>query len=1002
MDKAKKRIKILILVIIIGLTFFVVVPAVVQLFQSEIETIETLEPYYYNPDYEELLYSQYLTQNQEVNTPNLSYEFDSTWFDLNELATNQTTNVLLEREGEISVTLPTIEEGRYLVELYYNYLGSSVLPVEVGMKVNGQYPFFEARQLIMPTDWKVDESYVSPTSTQDIFNLSVDRYGNELQPQSLIDASFKKAGLYDSSFYHADSISLALKSGDVLSFEAQTSLIVIEKVILSPITELISYNDYIASFSFDVDKVEPIILEAEYFSTKSDPSIKLGFDSNPASTPYSTYDRLLNSIDASNFSAGGHSITYDFEVNTAGYYNISLKYLQNILIDLPVFRDISIDGEILFEELKSYAFNYSTNWEVETLGNDENDFYFYFTKGSHSIQLTASLKENCTAIENLTSVMKQINQIAMEVKKLTAGISSDTYRDFDILSGIPDLVERLTEIRDVIENTYLYINRFQTDGKASPETNQLKLAIEKIDKLIEKPNLIATSMSSFSEGSSSASQMLGNQILNLTTSPLGLEKIYLHSDDFQLPKANANGLKVFWEEMKKFVRSFLSSEYEDDFNTEEVITIWVNRPRVYVELMQQMIDETFTPETGIEVQLSLMPSVNKLILANAAGKQPSLALGIPSSTAYEFALRDAAVDLRQFSGYAEIVSRFSEGVMIPYVYGDGVYGLPETQNFYLTYYRTDIMEKLNLLDAIPNTWEDMKTILPELQNYGMNVYIPLASDSSYKGFSVTLPFYAQSNTSIISDDGFFTTIDSDEGIEAMKLMTELFNTYALPKQVNSFYNHFRYGSIPIGVSNNETYVKLLIGAPEIKGNWDIALYPGTYDEETDEVLRYAPTSSSGVMMFDSGEKNQSAFDFIQWWLSTEIQSRFAYDLQTMYGEEFIWFTANREAFLSLAIPENHKEIILQQYDWATEAPNVPGIYMLEREISNAWNKIVLDNTNPRDTLEESATIVNRELARKLEEFGYLDGTEVIKPYTVPTLQNIDYWLKERSVEKNGE
>ena len=30
----------------------------------------------------------------------------------------------------------------------------------------------------------------------------------------------------------------------------------------------------------------------------------------------------------------------------------------------------------------------------------------------------------------------------------------------------------------------------------------------------------------------------------------------------------------------------------------------------------------FTPETGIEVDLSIMPDVNKLVLANAAGTAP--------------------------------------------------------------------------------------------------------------------------------------------------------------------------------------------------------------------------------------------------------------------------------------------------------------------------------------------------------------------------------------------
>lgn len=1002
MNKKKNIIKFLMTAALLGIVFFVLIPFVIELFQPKLDTIETLEPYYYNPDRDEMLYSEYLIQNSMIEVPENSYEFDSTWFIVNSLVTRLTTGVLLERQGEFSLTIPTIQAGRYRVELKYSYLGNNVLPIKVGMKVNGDFPYFEARQLILPADWKVNDDFVSSDDWQNQFNLSVDRYGNELQPQSVIDTSFKTVGLYDSSFYHSDAITVSLDSGDILSFEAQTSQVLIEKVILHPIVELIHYEDYIALFDHEINQVETLILEAEYYSQKSDPSIKLGFDSNPSSTPYSTYDRLLNIIDPSTFNAGGQSITYDFNINTAGYYQISLKYLQNILINLPVFRDISIDGDILFQELKDYVFNYDTKWQMETLGNDETNYYFFFTAGTHSITLTASLDRNRPAIESLTSVMKQINQIAMEVKKLTAGISSDTNRDFDILSGIPNLVERLIEIRDVIENTYLFMNRYQANKKASPETKQLKLAIEKIDKLIEKPNQIATSLSAFSEGSSSASQMLGNQILKLTASPLGLEKIYLHSANTTLPKPNANGLIVFWEEIKKFIRSFSSSEYEDDLNNEEVITIWVNRPRVYVELMQQMIDETFTPETGIEVQLSLMPSVNKLILANAAGKQPSLALGVPSSTVFEFALREAAVDLRRFSGYEEIVSRISKGVMIPYVYEDGVYGLPETQNFYLTYYRTDILDKIGLLDAIPNTWEDMKSILPELQNYGMNIYVPLASDSAYKSFAVTLPYYAQADISVISGDGMSTTIDSDEGIEAMKLMTELFNIYALPKQVNSFYNHFRYGTLPIGISNNENYVKLLIGAPEIKGNWDIALYPGIYNEATDEILRYAPTSSAGVMMFDSGEKNQEAFDFIQWWLSTEIQSRFAYDLQTMYGEEFIWFTANRDAFLSLAIPENHKEIILQQYDWSIEAPNVPGIYMLEREISNAWNKIVLNNTNPRDTLEQSATIVNRELARKLEEFGYLDGTELIKPYQVPTLNNIDRWLKEWEGDGDGE
>jgi hypothetical protein len=31
----------------------------------------------------------------------------------------------------------------------------------------------------------------------------------------------------------------------------------------------------------------------------------------------------------------------------------------------------------------------------------------------------------------------------------------------------------------------------------------------------------------------------------------------------------------------------------------------------------------------------------------------------------------------------------------------------------------------------------------------------------------------------------------------------------------------------------------------------------------------------------------------------------------------------------------------------------------------------------------------------MEEFDYVKDGEVLKPYNVPTIDNIDYWLKER-------
>ena len=68
-----------------------------------------------------------------------------------------------------------------------------------------------------------------------------------------------------------------------------------------------------------------------------------------------------------------------------------------------------------------------------------------------------------------------------------------------------------------------------------------------------------------------------------------------------------------------------------------------------------------------------------------------------------------------------MLSRFTEGLLIPAVIGDGIYAVPETINFWVLYYRTDILEKLGL--DVPETIEDVKQMLPELQIRGLNFTI---------------------------------------------------------------------------------------------------------------------------------------------------------------------------------------------------------------------------------------------------------------------------------------
>ena len=107
----------------------------------------------------------------------------------------------------------------------------------------------------------------------------------------------------------------------------------------------------------------------------------------------------------------------------------------------------------------------------------------------------------------------------------------------------------------------------------------------------------------------------------------------------------------------------------------------------------------------------------------------------------------------------------------------------------------------------------------------------------------------------------------------------------------------------------------------------------------------------------------------------------------------MWNTANLEAFKNLPWPDEHKEVIFEQFAWAREPSKVPGGYMLERELSNIWNRIVFDGENPRTTMDDAVIRINREIARKMEEFGYMEDGKMVAPYLVPTIENIDDWME---------
>jgi len=882
------------------------------------------------------------------------------------------------RGDTVSVTVNASEGGIYHLAMDQRDVGPSILTNKIAVRVNGEIPFEEARTTELPTRW----AFATETFPQD-------RYGNEIMPSAVKIDVFEKTYFHDSTGLNASPLGFKLDAGEnTIEITLTDGRIMMGNFYVESTKTLPDYENYLASF--DAERIEDVqlIIGAEHIAYKTNPSIRLLNERDHSATNYDTRYLRLNAIDGQSFRKGNDVIAYEIEVPESGLYHIGFKYKQNFLMQMPVFREISINGEVPFKEAAMFHFNHSSTYQNQLLGNEEEAFLFYLEAGTNILGLRVIVEPYRNAYENIMVVMGEMTDLSLEIKRLT-GNTQDRYRTWRLENHIPDIEERFDRWIDILSHVHEELSQYSTITEPS-ELKNLELAIKQLEELREDVNAIPTKMRMLADGDSSTAQLLGASIQNYLQNGLSIEKIYV-SGSTDLPSPRANFFVRIFEGTKRFVLSFTHDDYAASRKTDDdVIEIWVNYPRQYLEIMQQIIDTEFTAQTGINVRLSLMPDENKLVLANAAGTAPDIALGVNHWIPYEFAIRNASLDLREFDGYSETVSNFAPGVMVPYAFEEGIFGMPLTQNFWVTMYRTDILEALDI--EVPDTWDEVIEILPELQRLGMNYYEPLAFFGGFKPFVATMPFIYQFGGELYSEDGMTTLINSDETLTGIRMMSELFTIYNMPKEVPNFYNHFRYGTMPIGISDLSTYLQLTIAAPEIAGKWDIAPHPGVMNSDG-VVERWAASGAQASMILSATEQPDESWAFLQWWMSTAVQTQFATRLQTTFGTEFLWNTANLEAFAQLPLPQNHIDVILKQWEYALEASRIPGAYMVEREISNAWNKIVFNDANPRIALDEAVRISNREILYRMEEFGYVENGVVVKPYRVPTFRNIDYWLR---------
>ena len=217
------------------------------------------------------------------------------------------------------------------------------------------------------------------------------------------------------------------------------------------------------------------------------------------------------------------------------------------------------------------------------------------------------------------------------------------------------------------------------------------------------------------------------------------------------------------------------------------------------------------------------------------------------------------------------------------------------------------------------------------------------------------------------DGGKASQFTAQNNADAFEQMTDFFKNYSLELSYN-FVNRFRTAEIPLAIDGIEAYNNLKVSAPEIEGQWGIALLPGVRQADG-TIDRSGYLSATSCFILNDSENKNSAFRFLDWWTDAATQENFGREIESILGPSSRYTAANREAFENLPWTKAELQVLLAQLSDSRAVPEVPGSYFLSRHLNNAFRAVVISGKDLKDTLEKYGTVIDEELTVKRREFG---------------------------------
>ena len=876
---------------------------------------------------------------------------------------NPGLSVQTEEYGTIEWEVNITEPGLYNIAIEYFNIPGRNSDIQRTVYINGELPFFEAGLIEFSRVW-INES--------DVFQT--DNAGNQIRPGQVEKHTWQTAAINNPANGYSEPLFFFLHAGaNRITLTSVREPMVIRSLRVYQAPTAPAYAS-LSRAGQQPATGETIVIRGQYANRKSSPMLFPMTDrSSPAPDPHSSRHVMLNNIGGEMWSIPGQWIEWDFYVPAAGLYNIAMSVKQNIIQDTHVYRNITINGENPFKEMEAVPFAYSNTWRVDILGDDE-PYLFYLEQGHNTIRMEVTLGDFAPYLRDIQDEVLSLNNIYRRIIMIT-GATPDLYRDYQIAMRLPWLRDELINHRDSMDRLYdgltvISDRNVQRDAVMRTASTQFQRIIDRVEDTPRELSGLQNSIGA-----------LGTWMMLIRNQPLAVDNIFILPAGEAPPRLNNGFFAALWHELVSLVLSFFI-DYSAvgnvvDAGDAQNITVWIGTTGVMqpgalnvaqagrdqANAVRALIDDSFTPATGINVDLMLV-DMAMLLPATLSGQGPDVSLLVGADVPMNYGLRGAVADLSQFNDFEEVVARFHPESMVPYRFREYAFGLPVIQTFPMLFYRSDVLEELEL--DVPDTWNDVLNALSVLNENNMTFGIPVG-DLGAASMAFAMMLY-QAGGEFYGYDGRYSALDSPLSLNVFRDFTRLFTDYGLPQAFDGI-NRFRTGEMPLLVMDFSIYNILQVFAPEIHGLWGFRKVPGTIGP--DGTVNYATIAGgSATVMLELSENKDAAWEFMKWWTSADVQSTFGNKLEALLGPAARYPTANEEAFMRMPWALQDFNALLEQYEHIVSIPQVPGGYFTGRQIFNAFYAVVTDGrSNPREALRDNVRYINDEIDFKRLEFG---------------------------------